>query len=185
MGIIAPVGAGGHAGDQPDGCGDEQEGVVVVEFGTSGLEGVGPFVGPASEASPHGGAALAAEVATLGGPHGDEGRTLERDVGVGADVAREQCAGIVGVGPGGAVDRVNLVGGEGDRLDEEILLGGEVAIDGRAGDVDGLADVVDARGRVAVTVEKLDRGFQDQLAPIGRTARRRVGGGGVGRTHGS
>ena len=48
---------------------------------------------------------------------------------------------------------MNLVGGEGDRLDEEILLGGEVAIDGRAGDVDGLADVVDARGRVAVTVE--------------------------------
>ena len=80
---------------------------------------------------------------------------------------------------------VNLVGGEGDRLDEEILLGGEVAIDGRAGDVDGLADVVDARGRVAVTVEKLDCGFQDQLAPIGRTARRRVGGGGIGRTHGS
>ena len=111
-------------------------------------------------------------MATLGGPHGDEGRTLERDVGVGADVAGEQRTGIVGVGPSHAVDRVNLVGGEGDRLDEEILLGGEVAIDGRAGDVDGLADVVDARGRVAVTVEKLDRGFQDHSR---RLAGRRVG----------
>ena len=79
---------------------------------------------------------------------------------------------------------MNLVGGEGDRLDEEVLLGGEVAIDGRAGDIDGLADVVDARGRVAVTVEELDRGFQDQLAPIGRTTRRHIGGGDIGRTHG-
>ena len=102
------------------------------------------------------------------GTPGSAGRSRRRP-----RCTRSSCArGLGAVGDRGLEPLGELVQVVGDRQDEELLLGGEVAVDQAAGDADGLGDLLDRRVLHAALVEqRAGRGDELALARPGAVGR--------------